>query len=95
MKAKPMEQTARYLFLVSGDQPDLYEHLRREFSTDEEVEVLRDRRVAGRRRRVQAYQPERRRGDRRSQPGVDNELRSLGFVIVRTHPPSKAQGNPL
>ena len=60
--------TVRYLFIVSRDQPDLYDRLVRDFAEDKEVEVLLDRRVGARRQGGQADAPERRRGYRRRQP---------------------------
>ncbi len=89
---------SQYLCIVSRDEPDLYQHLRGEFAADEEIEVLPDRRVADRRGGVQASQPERRRVDRRSQPGLDEELRFRGFAIARKsegYSPSNAPGNTL
>jgi len=70
---------ARYLFIVPQDQAELHEHLRRDFSTDNEVQVHLDRRVADRRQRVEPHTPERRRADRRHQPGTDDAFRRVGF----------------
>ena len=70
---------ARYLFIVPQDQPELHEHLRRDFSNDNEVQVLLDRRIADRRQRLEPYTPERRRADRRHQPGTDEALSRVGF----------------
>jgi hypothetical protein len=41
---------AGHLFIVARDQPDLWAHLAREFSGEEGVEVVLDRRLAQRRR---------------------------------------------
>jgi len=35
----------RHLFLISRDQPGLWDYLRREFSSEENVEVILDRRL--------------------------------------------------
>ena len=35
----------RHLFLISRDQPGLLDYLRREFSSEENVEVILDRRL--------------------------------------------------
>ena len=70
---------ARYLFIVPQDQPELHEHLRGDFSNDNDVQVLLDRRVAERRQRVEPYTPERRWADRRHQPGADAPLHRVGF----------------
>ncbi len=60
--------TVRYLFIVSRDQPDVYDRLMRDFAEDKEVEVLLDRRVGERRQRGQADAPGRRRSYRRRHP---------------------------
>ena len=84
MSAPTWGEIVRLLFIVARDQPDLWHHLRQDFARDEEVEVLLDRRRGERRQRVQAYEPERRRADRRRQSSVDKELRYRSFVII--HP---------
>lgn len=60
--------TVRYLFIVSRDQPELYDRLTRDFSQEKEVQVLLDRRVEERRQRIQGNGSERRRAGRRRQP---------------------------
>lgn len=72
----------RCLFIVARNQPDLWHNLSRDFSGDEEVQVLLDRRRGERRRGLQPNEPERRRADRRRQPSVDNDLRYRSFVIL-------------
>ena len=69
----------RYFFIVPRDQPELHEHLRRDCSNDNEVQVLLDQRVAERRQRVEPHKPERRRADRRHQPGTPDALHRVGF----------------
>ncbi len=69
-----------YLLIVTGDQPNLRDYLRRQFSGVEKVQVLLDQRQGERRQWVQPHEPERRRGDRRRQPGTSP--RSDWFVIV-------------
>lgn len=64
---------ARYLFIVTRDQPDLYEYLTRVFSRNDEVEVRLDRRE-----RIQAHGPEQRRASV-PQAGSEDYLRPLGF----------------
>lgn len=56
------------LFIVSRDQPELYERLCSDFAEDKEVEILLDRRVRDRRRGGSVQGPERRRAGRRRQP---------------------------
>ena len=74
----------RYLVIVSRTEPDLYNYLRRAFSGDKKVQVFLDRRQGQRRQRVQPYEPERRRADRRRQRSLDEDLRFCGSVLTRT-----------
>lgn len=84
----------RYLFIVSQGVTDLYEHVKRNFAGDREVEVLLDRRRGERRQRVEAYEPERRQADRRRPPGSHESLPSIGFgaavpvLVVEDRTPS-------
>ncbi len=84
----------RYLFIVSQGATDLYEHVKRNFACDREVEVLLDRRRGERRQRVEAYEPERRQADHRRPPGSHESLRSIGFgasipvLVVEDQTPS-------
>jgi hypothetical protein len=77
--------TPRHYFIVARDQTSLCEYLTRQFKAEETVEVFLDRR-SGRDRR-QAEPPgetvERRSADRRHQPFVDTQLRSLGYAMFR------------
>jgi hypothetical protein len=81
-----------HLFIVARDQPDLCTYLRREFSAEETVQVILDRRQgrdrrSGRERRTVprvAATDDRRRTDRRSRPTIDAQLRSLGYAMLRT-----------
>lgn len=73
---------ATYLFIVAWDRPDLWDYWRRWFSGVDNVQVILDRRRGKRRQVAQPCEPERRRGDRRGQPGLEEELRSMGFAIV-------------
>jgi len=83
----------QYLVIAARNHPDIYGYLRRQFARDEKVQVLLDRRYEERRRRGDAYRPDRRRGDRRGNRGKDNGLTYHGFLIVRQlsgvqwHPP--------
>lgn len=73
----------RYLFIVSHEHPELCSHLSREFSGEEGVEVILDRRRDDRRRRGDGVSIDRRLGDRRTRPPVDQTLRTLNFALVR------------
>ena len=67
-----MGSPVRCLFIVARDQPGLWDHLRRDFAEDEEVQVILDRR----------RDPERRRAGRRRPPSIDTDLRYRSFVIL-------------
>lgn len=58
------------LFIVAASNLDLYDYLRQRFSGEGKGTVLLNRRRGERRQRVQALRPERRRGDRRTSPGI-------------------------
>jgi hypothetical protein len=75
----------RYLFIVAKEEPELCAHLRREFVSEEGVEVLLDRRQANRRRAGAPWRGEdrRRRLDRRLHPPIHHELSTLNFALVR------------
>jgi hypothetical protein len=78
---------AAHLFIVSRLEPDLYTYLAREFSSEDDVRVILDRRVGERRAPAGngggAQQGERRQGDRRRQSHVARQIRSLGYAFVR------------
>ena len=82
LKARPMGGKVRCLFIVARNQPDLWHYLRRDFAEDEEIQVLLDRRRGDRRQRYQGQEPERRGGNRRRQPSIDNDLRYRSFVVL-------------
>ncbi|PYN39126.1 MAG: hypothetical protein DMD98_01810 [Candidatus Rokuibacteriota bacterium] len=85
----------RHLFIISRDQPGLWEYLRREFSSEANVEVVldrrrgRDRRSGGERRAVprvaEAGLSDRRALERRMRAFADTQLRSVGYVMLRVH----------
>lgn len=74
---------AAHLFIVAWDRPDLWDYWRRWFAGVQDVQVILDRRRGERRRTIQPHDPDRRRIDRRQSAGIDDELRSMGFAIVR------------
>ena len=59
------------LTIIAQSPPDFRQYLRQGFSGVESVGVLRDRRRGERRQRVHAYEPERRRADRRHRPSPE------------------------
>ena len=74
----------RYLFVVSRNQPELCAHLAQEFSQEDGVEVVLDRRQWDRRaQRNTGAAAERRRADRRQHPPITQTLESLNFALVR------------
>ncbi len=86
--------TDRHLFLISRDQPGLWDYLRREFSSEENVEVILDRRL-GRDRRsghdrravprlVGSAVSDRRIAEQRTRAPVDAQLRTLGYAMLRS-----------
>jgi hypothetical protein len=76
----------RHYFIVARDQTSLCDYLARQFAAEENVEVFLDRR-SGHDRRAQGINAatgvERRSVDRRHQPFVDTQLRSLGYAMFR------------
>jgi hypothetical protein len=75
----------RHYFIVARDQANLCEYLTRQFAAEENVEVFLDRRSGRDRRLGEANRntSERRSTDRRHQPFVDTQLRSLGYAMFR------------
>lgn len=80
-----MAVMTRHYFIVARDQSSLCEYLTRQFAAEESVEVFLDRRSGSDRRMGEANGDtvERRSGDRRNQPFVDTQLRSLGYAMFR------------
>jgi len=75
----------RHYFIVARDQTSLCDYLARQFASEENVEVFLDRRSgADRRLNGRHGAPvERRNTERRHQPFVDTQLRSLGYAMFR------------
>lgn len=73
----------QYLLIVARNQSDLWRYLKDNFAADQKVEVILDRRRAERRQRIQPQEPERRQGERRRRPSIDNDLSYRFFVIIR------------
>jgi chromosome segregation ATPase len=70
------------LFVVARRDPELYGYLRARFADDVGISVVLDRRVENRRRRALPAAAERRRGDRRMRPEIDEQLRATSLAIV-------------
>ena len=76
----------QHLFIVASDLDDLCAYLRREFSTEDNVQIVLDRRRAERREHVDAepwLAQDRRASQRRGRPFVETQLRSLGYAMLR------------
>jgi len=71
-----------YVVIALPDRRELYEYFRRKFRRAATIEVVRDRRVADRRRRAAERPVDRRQRDRRARRAIDTELRAFGFAIV-------------
>jgi membrane protein implicated in regulation of membrane protease activity len=69
------------LVIVARDQVDLYDRIRRDQLGDEAVRVITDRRSTARRLRMEAYLPDRRRGERRCYD-IDPLLLTRGWAEV-------------
>ena len=80
-----MAVMTRHYFIVARDQTSLCEYLARQFASEENVEVFLDRRSGRDRRTANGHADvvERRSSDRRHQPFVDTQLRSLGYAMFR------------
>jgi len=76
------------LFIVSRDQHDLHDYLTKEFRRDQQIQIILDRRRADRRRHFEPRTAEQRQAARRRAMGMDEQMRSVGFAVVR-----QAQGN--
>jgi hypothetical protein len=72
---------ARVLYIVSRENPALYNHLRTTLETAT-VEVTFDRRARQRRQRAEAPAVERRRAERRRWD-IDEKLRTVGWAEVQ------------
>jgi len=71
----------RILFIIAGNDPRLYEHVKAEFADTAGVSVIRDRRRRDRRHQRVQVPVERRRAERRIRD-ISETLRSLGWVLV-------------
>jgi hypothetical protein len=80
-----MATMTRHYFIVARDQTSLCDYLARQFASEQNVEVFLDRRSGHDRREhgLSARTVERRSTDRRHQPFVDTQLRSLGYAMFR------------
>ena len=64
-----------YLVVVARAATELYTSLKRTFADSDSIEVIRDRRFSERRKRDDAVGLDRRRGNRRSRPHAEGQVR--------------------
>ena len=85
MENIPVAVVSRHYFIVARDQTSLCEYLARQFESEGNVAVFLDRRSGHDRRQANGHGDtvERRATDRRHQPFVDTQLRSLGYSMLR------------
>jgi len=81
----PVAVVTRHYFIVARDQTSLCEYLTRQFESEGNVAVFLDRRSGQDRRMADGNgnTVDRRSADRRHQPFVDTQLRSLGYAMFR------------
>jgi hypothetical protein len=78
------------MFVVARRHPELYDYLSARLAGDPNVRVVLDRRFAPRRRRALPAAAERRRGNRRTRPEIDEQLRATSLAVVTAAPAAKA-----
>jgi hypothetical protein len=81
----PPQTAMRGLFIVARDQLTLLQSLKAAVGDSEGLTVLFDRRQADRRRGGQSVASDRRRVERRSLPGIEDDLSVRKYVLVRPH----------
>lgn len=74
------------LFVVERKRPEIYESLKRNCMGVENVQVVLDRRQQERRRSTARLDRERRQAERRTRK-IDEQLTSLGFVLIKRDTP--------
>ena len=73
---------AHHVIIVARDREALYQHFKKSFADNATIMVMLDRRRADRRAAATRTPVERRRGDRRWR-ATDEQIRVLGWAIVR------------
>jgi hypothetical protein len=79
---KLQAERARYLIVVSREQPDLWRHLRQILTGVDGVDVVLDRRYGGRWQWSQSREFQERGADRRQHPLSETLFGHRSFVIV-------------
>ena len=81
----PGPRPARPMLIVGRTHVALYDSLNRAFGGLGGIPVLLDRRRGERRRAIQSVAAERRHGERRSLPRIEDDLRQRRYVLVDPH----------
>src|SRR5262245_30516943 len=81
-RAAEEREIVKHLLIVARHRRELYEEIKRAFAGHESVEVILDRREVERRQSKEGAQPDRRRRGRRARPGIDEQLRTIGWSLV-------------
>ena len=71
------------LLIVARDQPELFRALQQAFGGSPQLRVLLDWRRADRRRQALAVPVDRRQGERRSFPRLEEDLHLRQYILVR------------
>ena len=74
---------SKLLYVIARNRPDVHDTLSREFSNQELIQILTDRRFAQRRQQEAPCPAERRGNERRTRADVEPEIRSTGWAKVR------------
>src|SRR2546427_4720958 len=93
----PAAREGGSLLIVTRNKPGLYEYVKRLVAKYPRIQVMLDRRRVERRERIGSIGGDRRRAQRRSQPGVTRELPARGWAMTRrrardSHRPARAGG---
>jgi hypothetical protein len=89
--SQPERRQARYLIVVSRDQPDLWRHLRQMLTGVDGIQVVLDRRHGGRWQWSQSRGYEERGTDRRRPPSSQTGFAQRSFVIVDPEDPGTSR----
>ena len=81
----PALQGVLSLIIVAREQRDLWHALVHEFKDVEQIHIVLDRRHGERRTPREPVAYDRRARERRSLPGLEDDLRVRQYVLVRPH----------
>src|SRR5262252_3107694 len=73
---------AKHLLIVARHRRELYEEIKRAFAGHDSVQVVLDRREGERRQGKGSAAVDRRRRNRRTRLGIDEQLRTIGWSLV-------------